>query len=415
MSQPGVFVPPPHPMQPYVMPPQVNQYNPQFQYQFHQLQQLQLQQQQLQQQQQQQQQQQKQKHIVPGNPPLPYQPPVSGQLPEQQIYNQFPQPIQHSQFQGQKMPMNLDGVNLQQFQQQQPQQFQQQYLIQQQQFQQQHQPHVQQQSHHQAHKSLLAQENPNMGIKNHESYNTIEHPDQQNASSENPQPLPLNQASPINRGSPLNQTNYPSPIPNESNNAYPLRNNQPLTTPITTSFPLAPIKKPSFPIRSTSAKNEKTPPPIKHEHQPPQLNPTLPHINLPSSDKSSTLNQNAYTMGDPEDINNVFYVPNEPILNISTRNLAPSYDSNDPNLDLSVPSSKGIKVTHTRQLTEYTYFGPTSCASYFGAEEQSPTDSDSVKSESVETEDSSESKTIGVFLSLAKPGKDHSIGRKSLL
>lgn len=61
---------------------------------------------------------------------------------------------------------------------------------------------------------------------------------------------------------------------------------------------------------------------------------------------------------DPNDPNDTFFIPNEPILNISTVNLTPSSDLQNSN-------NNGIRITRSRLCSEYTYLGPTSCYSYF--------------------------------------------------
>lgn len=55
------------------------------------------------------------------------------------------------------------------------------------------------------------------------------------------------------------------------------------------------------------------------------------------------------------------YIPNNPMANISIRNIMPRYNPSD----MSTTSSNGVKVSKNRRLSRYLYFGPSSCYSYF--------------------------------------------------
>lgn len=54
-------------------------------------------------------------------------------------------------------------------------------------------------------------------------------------------------------------------------------------------------------------------------------------------------------------------VPNDPLCNISVRNVMPQYNPSDT----STPSNNGVKVAPSRKLSKYLYLGPSSCYSYF--------------------------------------------------
>ncbi|CUM49135.1 uncharacterized protein AC631_01196 [Debaryomyces fabryi] len=62
-----------------------------------------------------------------------------------------------------------------------------------------------------------------------------------------------------------------------------------------------------------------------------------------------------------ENINTPSYIPNDPLTNISVRNVMPQYNPSDMN----TPSNNGVKVAPRRKLSKYLYLGPTSCYSYF--------------------------------------------------
>lgn len=55
------------------------------------------------------------------------------------------------------------------------------------------------------------------------------------------------------------------------------------------------------------------------------------------------------------------YVPNDPLSNISVRNVMPQYNPSDT----STPSNNGVKVALSRKLSKYLHLGPSSCYSYF--------------------------------------------------
>lgn len=100
--------------------------------------------------------------------------------------------------------------------------------------------------------------------------------------------------------------------------------------------------------------------PYVHHLPGPQL--PGPHVNNTSTETNNKANPN-----DPDD---TFFIPNEPILNISTINLTPEFDPND--LEGEKSTTNGIRITRSRHSSEYTYFGPTSCYSYFSGTIQEP-------------------------------------------
>lgn len=118
----------------------------------------------------------------------------------------------------------------------------------------------------------------------------------------------------------------------------------------------------------------------------PQLFPTqqIPHlINVPQNQQYalSTQHQPHYpqwmltdnaaqqNMKNSTDITMPY---NDPLANISVQNIMPDYN---PSTDTST-SSHGIQVTRNRKLSEYLYFGATSCYSYFMDDEGNENDPD---------------------------------------
>lgn len=113
-------------------------------------------------------------------------------------------------------------------------------------------------------------------------------------------------------------------------------------------------------------KQESYSPQLKDEPIKPQQKPTPflpPHVAVPGPRLPGILinNDNGYSAHTEE--NDTTFVPNEPILNISAINVTPFFDPSD--LETKHTVANGIKITQSRHLSEFTYFGPTSCYFYF--------------------------------------------------